>query len=63
MANLSSAELSLQQFGPSNASIISEVLKLYDMVNGQKVPIKVQQTEVVVSDAVDRGNSNVDPYK
>ena len=62
MANLSSAVSSSQQSGPSNASIISEVLKLYDtynMVDEQKIPNKLQQTDVVESDTVDMGNSNI----
>ena len=65
MANLSSAVSSLQKSGPSNASVISEVLKLYDMYNmvdEHKIPNKVQLTDVE-SDTVDMGNSNIIPYE
>lgn len=66
MANLSSAVSSPQQSGPSNSSVISEVLKLYDMckrVDEPKIPNDVQQTNVVESDDVDMRNSNVIPIE
>jgi hypothetical protein len=40
----------------------AKVLELYDMVDEQKIPNEVQQTNVVESDTADMGNSNVIPY-
>nr|GEZ64789.1 retrovirus-related Pol polyprotein from transposon TNT 1-94 [Tanacetum cinerariifolium] len=63
MANLSSAVSPLQQAGPSNASILSEVLNLENAINHHEIPNKVQQTNVLDSDSADMGNSNVIPYE
>ncbi|GJU51533.1 putative zinc finger, CCHC-type containing protein [Tanacetum coccineum] len=63
MANLSSAVSSLQQAGPSNASILSEVLNLEKAIDHHEIPIEVQQSNIIDSDSVDMGNSNVIPYE
>jgi hypothetical protein len=42
-------------------SVLAEVLKLYDMVDEQKIPNKVQLINVIVSDNANMGNSNVFP--
>nr|GEZ00224.1 hypothetical protein [Tanacetum cinerariifolium] len=63
MANFSSAVSSLQQVGPSNASILSEVLNLENSINHHEIPNKVKQTNVLDSDSADMGNSNVIPYE
>nr|GEW37507.1 hypothetical protein [Tanacetum cinerariifolium] len=63
MANLSSAVSSLQQAGPSNASILSEVLNLENAINHHEIYNKVQQTNVLDSDSADMGNSDVIPYE
>ncbi|GJY67456.1 retrovirus-related pol polyprotein from transposon TNT 1-94 [Tanacetum coccineum] len=63
MVNLSFAVSSLQQAGPSNASILSEVLNLENAIDHHEIPNKVQQTDVLDSDNVDMGNSNVIPYE
>nr|GEX48089.1 hypothetical protein [Tanacetum cinerariifolium] len=63
MENLSSAVSSLQQADPSNASILSEVLNLENAINHHEIPNKVQQTNILDSDSVDMGNSNVIPYE
>ena len=44
-------------------SVIYEVLKLYDEVDEQKIPNKVQQLNFVESDGVNLGNSNVLPLE
>ncbi|GKC05145.1 hypothetical protein Tco_0996755, partial [Tanacetum coccineum] len=44
MANLSSAVSSLQQAGPSNASILSEVLNLENAIDHHEIPNEVQQS-------------------
>nr|GEX66359.1 UBN2 domain-containing protein [Tanacetum cinerariifolium] len=63
MANLSSTVSSLQQVGRSNASILSEVLNLENAIDHHEIPNEVQQTNVLDSDSVDMGNSNVIPYE
>nr|GFB71799.1 hypothetical protein [Tanacetum cinerariifolium] len=63
MANLSSAVSSLQQAGPSNASILSKVLNLENSINHHEIPNEVQQTNILDSDSADMGNSNVIPYE
>nr|GEW75124.1 integrase, catalytic region, zinc finger, CCHC-type, peptidase aspartic, catalytic [Tanacetum cinerariifolium] len=54
---------SLQQAGPSDASILSEVLNLEKAINHHEIPNEVQQTNVLDSDSVDMGNSNVIRYE
>nr|GEW74331.1 hypothetical protein [Tanacetum cinerariifolium] len=63
MANLSSTVSSLQQTGPSNASILFEVLNLENAIDHHEIPNEVQQTNVLNSDSADMGNSNVIPYE
>ncbi|GJV97116.1 retrovirus-related pol polyprotein from transposon TNT 1-94 [Tanacetum coccineum] len=63
MANLSSVVSSLQQAGPSNALILSEVLNLENAIDHHEIPNKVQQTNVLDSDSADTGNSNVILYE
>nr|GFC97116.1 hypothetical protein [Tanacetum cinerariifolium] len=63
MVNLSLALSSLQQAGPSNASILSEVLNLENVINHHEISNEVQQTNVLDSNSVDMGNSNVIPYE
>nr|GFD52799.1 hypothetical protein [Tanacetum cinerariifolium] len=63
MANLSSAVSLLQQAGPSNVSILSEVLNLENAINHHEIPNEVQQTSVLDSDSADMGNRNVIPYE
>nr|GEW17324.1 hypothetical protein [Tanacetum cinerariifolium] len=63
MENLSSTLSSLQQAGPSNASIVSEVLNLENAINHHEIPNDVQQTNVLDSDSADMGNGNVIPYE
>nr|GEU59756.1 quiescin-sulfhydryl oxidase 2 [Tanacetum cinerariifolium] len=59
MANLSS----LQQAGPYNASILSEVLNLENAIEHHEIPNEVQPKNVLDSDSADMGNSNVIPYE
>ena len=61
MANLSSS--SSHSSGTNKASVISEVLKLYDMIDEQKTSNKVQLTNDASSGIVSMGNSNIVPYE
>ncbi|GJU92184.1 hypothetical protein Tco_1304607 [Tanacetum coccineum] len=63
MANLSSVVSSLQQAGPSNASILSEVLNLENSIDHHEIPNEVQQTNLLDSNSADMGNCNVIPYE
>ncbi|GJY08064.1 retrovirus-related pol polyprotein from transposon TNT 1-94 [Tanacetum coccineum] len=70
MANLSLAGSANPQAGPSNASILSEVHILenviaYSVTNQDEHEIynEVQQANVIDSTSVDMGNSNVIPYE
>ncbi|GJY55278.1 retrovirus-related pol polyprotein from transposon TNT 1-94 [Tanacetum coccineum] len=70
MANLSSVELANPQVGPSNASILSEVHILENVIDHSvtnqdehKIHNEVQQANVIDSTSVDMGNSNVIPYE
>nr|GEV67451.1 retrovirus-related Pol polyprotein from transposon TNT 1-94 [Tanacetum cinerariifolium] len=59
MANLSSAVSSLQHAGPSNASILSEVLNLENSINHHEIPNEVQQINILDSDSADMGVNSV----
>ena len=61
MANLCSS--SSRSSGTNNASVISEVLKLYDMINEQKTSNKVQSTNDVSSGILSMGNISVFQYE
>nr|GEX21893.1 integrase, catalytic region, zinc finger, CCHC-type, peptidase aspartic, catalytic [Tanacetum cinerariifolium] len=50
---------SLQQAGPSNASILSEVLNLENAIDHHEIPNEVQQTNVLDLDSADMGSSKV----
>ncbi|GJU29772.1 retrovirus-related pol polyprotein from transposon TNT 1-94 [Tanacetum coccineum] len=70
MANLSSARLANPQAGPSNASILSEVHILENVIDHSvtnqdehEIHNEVQQANVIDSTSVDMGNSNVIPYE
>ncbi|GKA35367.1 integrase, catalytic region, zinc finger, CCHC-type containing protein [Tanacetum coccineum] len=70
MANLSSAGSANPQAGPSNASILSEVHILENVIDHSvtnldehEIHNEVQQANVIDSTSVDMGNSNVIPYE
>ena len=61
MANLSSS--SSRSSGSNKASVISEVLKLYDMVDERKISDKVHLINDDSSGIENMGNSNIVPYE
>nr|GEW28995.1 retrovirus-related Pol polyprotein from transposon TNT 1-94 [Tanacetum cinerariifolium] len=63
MENLSSAVSSLQQVGPSNVLILSEVLNLENAIDHHAILNEVQQINVLDSDNADMSYSNVIPYE
>nr|GEZ75968.1 hypothetical protein [Tanacetum cinerariifolium] len=70
MANLSSAGLTNQQAGPSNASILSKVHNLKNVIDmcddnqdEHEIHNEVQQKNTIDSTRDHMGNSNVTPYE